>query len=84
MRKGDTYIDKNMLQFIVGDSMLDIVIDNKNYTYLTSVKIDDNCFIAYSDGITTFISGFHYEEDQLILEEIDDATFLEVKEVMAI
>ncbi|MCH5167722.1 MAG: hypothetical protein J1F35_07560 [Erysipelotrichales bacterium] len=63
--------------------MLNIVIGDKRYTYLNSAKIDDNCYIAYSDGETTYISGFHFEGDTIIIEEIDDETFLEVKEVLS-
>lgn len=63
--------------------MLDIIVNNKKYTYLNSAKINDKCYIEYSDGIDVFISGFHFEDDKIVLEEIDDNTFLEVKEVLS-
>lgn len=63
--------------------MLDVVINNVTYKYVNSAKIDDNCYIAYTDGKKTFISQFYYVDGQMILKEIDDATFLEVSEVMS-
>ncbi len=63
--------------------MLDVVINNVTYQYVNSVKIDDNCYIAYTDGQKTFISQFYYVDDKMIIKEIDEATFLEVSEVMA-
>lgn len=63
--------------------MLNIIIDNKTYKYICSIKIDDKCYIKYTDGLTNYISGFHYENDDIILDNIDEKTFLEVKELMA-
>ena len=63
--------------------MLNIVIGDKKYTYVNSAKINDNSYIAYTDGENTYISAFHFEDDKIIIEEIDDDTFLEVKEVLS-
>ena len=63
--------------------MLDIIIGGKKYTYVNSAKINDNCYIAYSDEEHTYISGFHFEGDKIIIEEIDEKTFLEVKEILS-
>lgn len=63
--------------------MLNIVIGDKKYKYVNSAKIDDNCYIAYTDGEYTYISGFHFEGDTIIIEEIDDETFRQVKEVLS-
>lgn len=63
--------------------MLSIVIDNQTFTYVNSARIDDKSYIAYTDGNTVFISAFHYEEDIMIIEDIDEKTLLEVKEVLA-
>lgn len=62
--------------------MLDIVINNKTYTYVNSAKIDDNSYIAYTDGVELFISEFYYEDDRIVIKKIDEKTFLEVKEIM--
>lgn len=62
--------------------MLDIVIDNKTYTYVNSAKIDDNSYIAYTDGYEIFISEFYYENNKIVIKKIDDETFLAVKEIM--
>ena len=63
--------------------MLNIVIGDKKYTYVNSAKINDNSYIEYTDGVNTYISAFHFEGDTIIIEEIDDETFLEVKEVLS-
>lgn len=62
--------------------MLDITINNKKYEYINSVRIDDKSYIAYSDGINTYISEFHYDEDIIKVSDIDEETFSIVKEVM--
>ena len=41
--------------------MLDIIINNKKFKYINSLKIDDKSFIAYSDEENIYISSFHYE-----------------------
>ena len=63
--------------------MLDIVLGNKRYTYLNSAKINDNSYIEYTDGVNTYISAFHFEGNKIVIEEIDEKTFLEVKEVLS-
>lgn len=62
--------------------MLDITIDNKKYEYVNSVRIDDKSYIAYSDGTNTYISEFYYDEDIIKVTDIDEETFIIVKEVM--
>lgn len=62
--------------------MLDIVIDNQTFTYVNSVRIDDNSYIAYTDGTEVYISEFYYENDKIVIKKIDDDTLLEVKEIM--
>lgn len=62
--------------------MLDITIDNKIYEYVNSVRIDDKSYIAYSDGINIYISEFYYEEDTIKVSDIDEETFILVKEAM--
>lgn len=62
--------------------MLDIVINNKTYKYVNSAKIDDNSYIAYTDGVDVFISEFYYENDKIVIKKIDDETFIAVKEIM--
>lgn len=64
--------------------MLDIVIDNKTFTYVNSVKIDDKSYIAYTDGVNIYISEFHYDNEKIIISEIDNKTFLEVKEAISL
>lgn len=64
--------------------MLNIAIDNQTFTYISSAKIDDKCYISYTDGNATYISAFHYENGIMIIEEIDDKTLSEVKEVLKI
>lgn len=64
--------------------MLDIVIDNKTFTYVNSVKIDDKSYIAYTDGVNIYISEFHYDNGKIIISEIDNKTFLEVKEAISL
>lgn len=63
--------------------MLDVVINNQIFTYVNSAKIDDRSFIAYTDGINIFISEFHYENGVMVVNEIDNKTLLEVKEVLS-
>ncbi len=62
--------------------MLDIIINNKKFKYINSLKIDDKSFIAYSDEENIYISSFHYENGIMIVEEIDQETLLEVKEIL--
>lgn len=62
--------------------MLDIIIDGKVYDYVSSVKIDDKSYLAYSDGWNTYISEFTYQGDSVILTEVDDKTFNIVKEIL--
>ncbi len=64
--------------------MLDIVIDNKTFTYVNSVKIDDKSYIAYTDGVNIYISEFHYDNGKIIISEIDNKTFLEIKEAISL
>ncbi len=49
--------------------MLNITIDNQTFTYISSAKIDDK-------------SAFHYENDIMVIENIDDKTLSEVKEIL--
>lgn len=63
--------------------MLDIVINDTTFTYVNSARIDDKSYIAYTDGISLFISEFHYENGVMVVSEIDNKTFLEVKEVLS-
>ncbi len=62
--------------------MLDIIINNKKFKYINSLKIDDKSFIAYSDEENIYISSFYYENGIMIVEEIDQETLLEVKEIL--
>lgn len=63
--------------------MLDIVINNQKFKYVNCAKIDDKSYIAYTDGVSVFISAFHYENGKMILEEVDKNTFNSVKEVIS-
>jgi len=62
--------------------MLDILIDNKTYKYISSIKINDKCYIKYTDGLINYISGFHYENNCIILDKINEKEFIEVKELI--
>lgn len=62
--------------------MSDIIINNKKFKYINSLKIDDKSFIAYSDEENIYISSFYYENGIMIVEEIDQETLLEVKEIL--
>ena len=62
--------------------MLNITIDNQTFTYISSAKIDDKCYIYYTDANKTYISAFHDENDIMVIENIDDKTLSEVKEIL--
>ncbi len=62
--------------------MSDIIINNKKFKYINSLKIDDKSFIAYSDEENIYISSFYYENGIMIVEEIDQETLLEIKEIL--
>lgn len=62
--------------------MLDIVINNKRYEYIQCVKIDNNSFIAMTDGESIIISQYKMIEDRIHLMPIDDKTFEIVRKEM--
>ena len=62
--------------------MLDITINNKTYQYINSIVLNDKNYIAYSDGVLTFISEYIINDSNINFSNIDDETFDLVKEAL--
>ena len=63
-------------------NILDITINDKKYTYVDSIALNDKFFVAYTDGVVTNISEYQIINNNLELFDIDDETFEKVKEAL--
>lgn len=62
--------------------ILNIVIDDLNYTYVDSINLDEKNYVVYTDGKTTYISEYKITNNNLELFDINDEIFNKVKEVL--
>ena len=65
--------------------IFDIKIDDKTYTYVDSIHLNDKNYIAYEDSETVYISEYKITEDEDIeFLTIDENTMNVVKEAMGL
>lgn len=61
---------------------LDIIIDNKKYSYVDSITINNKNYVAYTDGEITSISEYILKDDNVEFIALNDEEFNMVKEAM--
>lgn len=62
--------------------MLTITIGQEQYEYVDSILYEGKTYVALSDRDAITICEYSLKQDQVILNAIDDALFLKVKEAM--
>ena len=55
--------------------MFNINIDGKNYEFLNSTTIDNKSYVAFFDEDTIYIKEYTFLNDNIIFNDIDDATY---------
>jgi len=56
--------------------LLNIIIDNKTYDYIDSIRIGEKCYIAYGDGNNIYVCGFDSSDNSTYV--ISDKEYKEV------
>ena len=60
--------------------LLNIIIDNKSYDYIDSIRIGEKCYIAYGDGKNIYICGYDPSDNSTYV--ISDKEYNEAKKRM--
>lgn len=51
------------------------ILDDKKYTYIDSVTLNNKHYIAYMDKKNVYISEYTFDNKEIILNDVDDQTY---------
>ena len=55
--------------------LFNITFDNKNFTYIDSITIDNKNYVAYMDEDNVYISEYIIEKGDITFLDVTDATY---------
>lgn len=64
--------------------LFDIKIDNKNFNYIDSIKINEKNYVAFSDDDNIYVSEYKIIDGDIIFDDVDDLTYDKVLKELGI
>lgn len=64
--------------------LFDIKIDNKKFSYIDSIKIDNKNYVAFSDDDNIYVSEYKIIDGDIIFDDVDDLTYDKVLKELGI
>lgn len=58
--------------------LLNIVIDNKKYTYVDAIILDNKNYVAYMDKECIYVSEYKVIDGEMIFDDVSDAIYKRV------